>query len=61
MGVKQIRTVSYVRKGEGLAEISGLPEEEKKRVAAWLKCTYLNTMFQGRAVFQDRGDFSQER
>lgn len=48
---QEIRTVSYVHVGDKLVNTDDLDAEQKKRLATWAKTTYLNAMFQGRAVF----------
>lgn len=48
-----IHVVSYVHKGEGLADCDNdLTPEEKKRVATELKVKYCNELYRGKAVFE---------
>lgn len=48
----KIKAISYVRVGEELIEVSQLSDEQKRELASWLKCTYLNHLFAGQAVFR---------
>lgn len=48
---QKIKVVSYVHVGDQLVCTDDLDPERKKRLATWLKCTYLNTLFQGKAKF----------
>lgn len=49
---QKIRVISYVHVGDELVEVSQLNAEQKKELATWLKCTYLNHLFAGQAVFR---------
>lgn len=49
---QKIRVISYVQVGEELVEVERLNAEQKKELATWLKCTYLNHLFAGQAVFR---------
>jgi len=48
---KEIRTVSFVHKGNQLVNTDSLEAEERKKLANWLKNTYLNALFRGKARF----------
>jgi hypothetical protein len=52
----KIKVISYVRVGEELVETSQLSPENKQRLATWLKTTYLNNLYAGRAVFRTAGE-----
>jgi len=49
MAKQKIKVISYVHVGDQLVETSQLTPEQKERLAVWLKTTYLNTLFAGRA------------
>lgn len=46
-----IKTVSYVHVGDHLVNTEDLNAEQTRTLATWLKSTYLNALFQGRAEF----------
>ena len=48
---KQIKTVSFVHVGNELVNTDDLDVEQRRKLATWLKTTYLNTLFQGKAKF----------
>lgn len=48
---QEIKTVSYVHVGDRLVNTEDLDAEQRKRLGTWLKTTYLNTLYQGQAVF----------
>lgn len=48
---RKIRTVSFVHIGDELVNTDDLNDEQRRRLATWLKITYLNTLFQGKAEF----------
>ena len=52
---EKIRTESYVHVGEKLVNTKDLTEEQKKQLGTWLKSTYLNALFCGKAVFRPEG------
>lgn len=52
MEAKKIKVVSYVRVGEQLVETSQLTPDQKRQLATWLKCTYLNHLYAGQAEFR---------
>ena len=47
----KIRTVSYVHVGDQLVNTDDLNADQKRVLATWLKSTYLNALFQGKAEF----------
>ena len=47
-----IKTVSYVHAGGRLVNIDDLSAEQRQKLATWLKTTYLNNLYAGRAVFR---------
>ncbi len=49
---KEIKTTSFVRVGGELVETSQLTPEQKKKLGTWLKATYLNSLFAGKAEFK---------
>lgn len=53
---QEIRTVSFVHIGDELVSTDDLNDEQRRRLATWLKTTYLNTLFQGRAEFFESGE-----
>ncbi len=63
MAIKQdIRTVSFVHIGDELVNTDDLNDEQRRRLATWLKTTYLNTLFQGRVeFFESRGTEGQKK
>lgn len=52
---REIRTVSFVHIGEELVNTDDLDDGQRRRLAVWLKTTYLNTLFQGKAEFFESG------
>ena len=50
---QKIRTVSYVHIGDKLVNTDELDDDQRRRLATWLKTTYLNTLVQGKAVFHE--------
>lgn len=48
---RKIRTVSFVHIGDELVNTDDLDDDQRRRLATWLKTTYLNTLFQGKAEF----------
>lgn len=48
---QKIKVVSYVHVGDQLVNTEDLDPERKRQLATWLKCTYLNTLFEGKARF----------
>ncbi len=47
----KINTVSFVHRGDDLVNTDDLNAEQRHRLATWLKTTYLNTLFRGKAAF----------
>lgn len=52
MAAKKIKVISYVHVGDQLVEFSQLTPEQKRKAATWLKTTYLNALFAGKAEFK---------
>lgn len=50
---QEIKTVSFVHIGDKLVNTDDLNDEQRRRLATWLKTTYLNSLFQGRATFYE--------
>ena len=48
---QKIKVVSYVHVGDQLVNTDDLDPERKRQLATWLKCTYLNALFEGKAKF----------
>lgn len=48
---QKIKTVSFVHIGDRLVNTDDLNDEQHRRLATWLKMTYLNTLFRGKAIF----------
>lgn len=46
---QEIRTVSFVHVGDELVNTDDLNYEQRLKLAEWLKTTYLNTLFKGKA------------
>ena len=55
-----LKTVSYVHVGDQLVNTSDLTEEQRRKLAVWLKTTYLNNLFSGQAVFYDKNEDKAE-
>lgn len=53
---RKIKCISYVHVGDKLVETSQLNPEQKERLASWLKVTYLNNLYAGKAVFWAEGE-----
>jgi len=53
---QEIRTISFVHMGDGLVSTDELEPEQRQRLATWLKSTYLNELFRGRAGFRPAGE-----
>lgn len=47
----KIKVVSYVHVGSQLVNTEDLNPERKRQLATWIKCTYLNTLYEGKAKF----------
>ena len=48
---QKIKVVSYVHVGNQLVNTEDLNPEQKRQLATWIKCTYLNTLYEGKAKF----------
>lgn len=48
---QKIKVVSYVHVGDELVNTADLDEDRRRQLATWLKCTYLNALFEGKAKF----------
>lgn len=48
---QKIKVVSYVHVGDQLVCTDDLDPERKRQLATWIKCTYLNALFEGKAKF----------
>lgn len=53
---QKIKAISYVRVNGELVETSQLNPEQKKKLATWLKITYLNHLYAGKAKFYPLDD-----
>ena len=53
---REIKTVSFVHIGDKLVNTDDLNDEQRRRLATWLKTTYLNALFQGKAKFFESGE-----
>ena len=58
---QKIKVVSYVHVGDQLVCTDDLDPEQKRQLATWLKCTYLNALFEGKARFYPVEDGEQEK
>ena len=52
---REIKTVSFVHIGDELVNTDDLSDEQRRKLATWLKTTYLNTLFMGKAEFFEAG------
>lgn len=48
---QEIRAESFVHVGEELVNTDDLDDGRRRRLATWLKITYLNALFRGKAEF----------
>ena len=48
----EIRTESFIRVNGALVRFDTLPEELKREAATKIKCTYMNELYRGKAVFE---------
>ncbi len=53
---QEIRTVSFVHIGDELVNTDDLDDEQRRRLGTWLKTTYLNTLFKGKAEFYESSE-----
>lgn len=51
-----IQTVSFVRADGALTDTQTLDKDRRRRLATWLKTTYLNELFLGEASFFPQDD-----
>ncbi len=58
---QKIKVVSYVHVGDQLVNTEDLDPERKRQLATWLKCTYLNALFEGKARFYPVEDHDKEK
>jgi len=61
---QEIKTVSFVHIGDDLVNTDDLNDDQRRKLATWLKTTYLNTLFQGKAEFFEssgEGDSQESR
>lgn len=52
----KIKVVSYVHVGDQLVNTEDLDPERKRQLATWIKCTYLNALYEGKAKFRSVDD-----
>ena len=50
---QEIRTVSFVHIGDELVNTDDLDDDQRRRLATWLKTTYLNTLFQALGFWRE--------
>ena len=48
---QKIKVASYVHVGDQLVNTEDLNPEQKRQLATWIKCTYLNALYEGKAKF----------
>ena len=53
---QEIKAASYIHTGEKLVSTQELNDAQRRQLGVWLKTTYLNALFQGRAVFAPTED-----
>lgn len=56
-----IRVEAYVRVGDREVNVDKLTQEQKVRLATWLKKTYLNELFRGQVTFYEADEGVQCR
>ena len=49
-----IKAVSYVHMGDKLVSTEELSPDQRRAFATWLKSSYLNSLFRGRASFYSK-------
>ena len=49
---EDIRGESYILRGDQMIPVQSLPQKDRERLANWLKETYLNELYRGRAVIE---------
>lgn len=50
---QEIKTVSFVHIGDELVNTDDLDDGQRRKLASWLRLTYLNTLFQGKVEFYE--------
>ncbi len=58
---QKIKVVSYVHVDGQLVNTDDLDPERKRQLATWLKCTYLNALFEGKARFYPTEEGEKEK
>lgn len=58
---QKIKVVSYVHVGDQLVNTEDLDPDRKRQLATWIKCTYLNTLYEGKAKFYPVEEGEKER
>lgn len=48
---QKIKVISYVHVGDQLVNTEDLDPERRQKLATWIKCTYLNALYEGKAKF----------
>ncbi len=52
----EIKTESFVHIGDELVNTDDLNDEQRCNLATWLKTTYLNALFKGKAEFYESSE-----
>ena len=58
---QKIKVISYVHVGDQLVNTEDLDPERKRQLATWIKCTYLNALYEGKAKFYPVEEGSTEK
>ena len=58
---QKIKVISYVHVGDQLVNTEDLDPERKRQLATWIKCTYLNALYEGKARFYPVEDGDKEK
>lgn len=58
---QKLKVVSYVHVGDQLVNTEDLNPEQKRQLATWLKCTYLNALYEGKAKFYPVEEVDKEK
>ena len=48
---QEIKTVSFVHIGDELVNTDDVDDEQRSRLAKWLKTKYMNALFRGKGEF----------
>ena len=48
----EIKVVAYVHVGDQLVNVDELDDEKRRQLGTWLKSTYLNELYRGKATFK---------